>query len=68
LRDFRVVIIVVNNIVIVVNIIIVFHSLCERRLMTLVVYLSVKAIRCEELLAGAQLFPYSGVILGLVCF
>jgi hypothetical protein len=61
MRESCVVIIVVNNIVIIV-----VYLLCECRLVAPVVYVSVKTIRCGGLLARAQLFPYSGVILGLV--
>jgi hypothetical protein len=57
------IIIVSNNIII---IIIIICSLSERRLVAPVVYWSVATIRCGGLLAGAQLFPCSGVILGLV--
>jgi hypothetical protein len=57
LRESRVAIIVI---------IIIVYSLCDRRLVAPVVYLSVKTIRCGGLLAGTQLFPYGGVILGLV--
>jgi hypothetical protein len=59
LREYRVVIIVVNN-----NNIIIVYSLYERRLVALVVCMSVETIR--GLIAGEQLFSYSGVILGLV--
>jgi hypothetical protein len=63
LRESRVVIIVI---IIIIVVVVVVYSLCERRLVAPVVYLSIKTIRCGGLLAEEQLFPYGGVILGLV--